>query len=335
MNDYYAQGGTPSSDYEFYLLRKQAERRKLRLLGLYIGGAILLYVLLQNVLTLPLAFPNVRTQYEGNALLRNGVDLLVIMASMLPPFLLLSKSMGRVSGCWQPLPLEKPQGDADVLLMIPVGLMFCMVANRLTDLLVSTLLGFGVELSAPEMPLPRGVFGVVAAVFRVVIMPAVVEELCFRGVVMQHLRSFGNRFAVVTAALCFALLHCNLVQAPFAFIVGLVLGYFVIQTGSLWPAIIIHALNNAVSLAFSYLSESYSAEFVNLAYVTIQGTLFGCGAVCFLVYLYRRRENARLPREGGSHCTFGEKCRALFSAPTMLLAVGVMLYFTSRYVGLT
>ena len=310
------------------------QRVQLHRLGFYVGGAILLYILLQNLLTLPLALPALHSKYQTDALFQNGVDILVIMASMLPPFLLLSKPMRKITYQSDPLPLEKPQGGADVLLTIPAGLMFCMAANLLTDLMVTAVSAFGVELSSPDMALPTGALGILSSVIRVVLMPALVEELCLRGVVMQNLRAFGGWFAVITSALCFGLMHCNLIQTPFAFVVGLALGYFVLQTGSLWPAILIHALNNSISLVFSYLSDMLPVQTLNLCYTFVQGALFGCGAICFLVYLYRKKEDAKLWGDRTALAT-RSKYAAFFSAPTMVIAVCAMLYFTSRYVGLS
>ena len=310
------------------------QRVQLHRLGFYVGGAILLYILLQNLLTLPLALPALHSKYQTDALFQNGVDILVIMASMLPPFLLLSKPMRKITYQSDPLPLEKPQGGSDVLLTIPAGLMFCMAANLLTDLMVTAVSAFGVELSSPDMALPTGALGILSSVIRVVLMPALVEELCLRGVVMQNLRDFGGWFAVITSALCFGLMHCNLIQTPFAFVVGLALGYFVLQTGSLWPAILIHALNNSISLVFSYLSDMLPIKTINLCYTFVQGTLFGCGAICFLVYLYRKKEDAQLWGDRTALAT-RRKYAAFFSAPTMVIAVCAMLYFTSRYVGLS
>lgn len=321
---------------EFYDRQQQAaaERRTLRQLGFYLGSAILLYILLQNLLTLPLALPGWYERYQNDGLLRNGVDLLVVMASMLLPFLGLSKPMRALSGCVDPVPLERPREGGAVVLFVFAGLMFCVAANELTDLLVTAVSAFGVELSTPEMPLPTGVFGVTSAVFRVIVMPALVEEICFRGVVMQHLRRFGNWFAILMSALCFGLLHCNLIQMPFACIVGLVLGYYVVRTGSLWPAILIHALNNTVSLVFSYLAATLEARQLNLVYLLVQFVLFALGTFCFLLDLSRSRQRARLPRSPKTCSTFGQKFAACFFAPPMLVAAGLVLYFTSRYVGL-
>ena len=81
-----------------------------------------------------------------------------------------------------------------------------------------------------------------------------------RGVVMQPLRKFGDRFAIVASAVLFAILHGNMVQIPFAFVAGLALGYFAIVTNSIWTSVVIHSLNNlsAVIISIYYTNHSES-----------------------------------------------------------------------------
>lgn len=73
----------------------------------------------------------------------------------------------------------------------------------------------------------------------------VVEELLFRGLVLRGLEPYGKRFAIVVSALLFGLFHGNLVQSPYAFAVGLVLGYTAMEYSITW-AMVLHMLNNLV-----------------------------------------------------------------------------------------
>ena len=73
-----------------------------------------------------------------------------------------------------------------------------------------------------------------------VVLPAFIEEIVFRGAIMQSLRRFGDGFALLVSSVLFAVVHGNFVQAPYAFLMGLVIGYFVLRTGSLWAGIFIH-----------------------------------------------------------------------------------------------
>lgn len=73
----------------------------------------------------------------------------------------------------------------------------------------------------------------------------IAEELLFRGFVQRSLMPFGKKFAVFAAALLFGMFHGNLVQTPYAFLVGLVLGYVTAEYSIIW-AIALHMLNNMV-----------------------------------------------------------------------------------------
>ena len=73
----------------------------------------------------------------------------------------------------------------------------------------------------------------------------IAEELLFRGFIQRSLMPYGKKFAVFAAALLFGMFHGNLVQTPYAFLVGLVLGYVTAEY-SIWWAITLHAINNMV-----------------------------------------------------------------------------------------
>ncbi|MCG3135347.1 MAG: hypothetical protein HMLKMBBP_02946 [Planctomycetes bacterium] len=91
----------------------------------------------------------------------------------------------------------------------------------------------------------------VVAVLVIGVLPALCEEALFRGYVLSGFRSgFAGRGAalraVAAASACFALFHILPERWPATFLVGLVLGWVVFRTGSIWPAVAMHAANNAV-----------------------------------------------------------------------------------------
>lgn len=75
------------------------------------------------------------------------------------------------------------------------------------------------------------------------ILAPIAEEILFRGYVLRTLRPFGKRFAILGSAFLFGIFHGNLLQAPFAFLVGLILGYVAAEY-SAWWAIGLHLFNN-------------------------------------------------------------------------------------------
>ena len=311
------------------LVAAKREKREIRLLGALSGGAILLYILLQNVFVLGLALVGLYNDYTTQPLLQAGVDILLVILCLLVPFLLISKAMARVSGVRDPLALDAPQSGVNLALAIPVGVGFCVIANQVSGYLILFLESMELELSSPDLPMPEGPIGLVVSFFRVVVVAAMVEELCFRGVVMGHLRRYGDGFAVVMASLVFAMMHCNLIQAPFALIVGFALGFLSIRTGTIWTGILIHAVNNTVSLVFSYLMGSMDEKAVNLLYTAVTYLLLFVGAICLVFFLHRTR---RIAPSVSTQNGFGAKTLAFFLNPTMIPALGLMVWFTAKFV---
>jgi sodium transport system permease protein len=87
------------------------------------------------------------------------------------------------------------------------------------------------------------------------LVPAVCEELAFRGFILSGLRRIGHKgTAIVITAVFFGWLHGLLQQQMNAALVGLVVGYLAVQTGSLWPAVLFHFTHNAMLLVVSRFS---------------------------------------------------------------------------------
>lgn len=92
-------------------------------------------------------------------------------------------------------------------------------------------------------------YGIYGAILKVVIIAPVIEELIFRGVIMHGLmRNYSKFTAIFVSALMFALFHLNPWQFPATFILGLLLGFLMVRTRSIYLCIIGHAINNGLVL---------------------------------------------------------------------------------------
>jgi sodium transport system permease protein len=95
----------------------------------------------------------------------------------------------------------------------------------------------------------QGQLGLGAALLLVALLPAVVEEVTFRGVVLAGLRRSGSRWiAVGCSALIFGLFHINPYHVVAATVVGLLLGWVALESGSIVPGILIHLVNNGAQV---------------------------------------------------------------------------------------
>lgn len=102
------------------------------------------------------------------------------------------------------------------------------------------------------------------ALFFTAVMPALSEELLFRGVIYNSFnKKWGVTIAIILSSLIFGIYHMNWIQGIFAFILGLVLAYSYFKTNSLWVPIIIHFINNSFAVFvdhFNLLDFSVSSH---------------------------------------------------------------------------
>ena len=71
------------------------------------------------------------------------------------------------------------------------------------------------------------------------------EELLFRGLILRSMEPYGKKYAIFASAVLFGIYHGTLVQIPFAFAVGLVLGYVTVEYNIGW-AVVLHMFNNLI-----------------------------------------------------------------------------------------
>ena len=81
------------------------------------------------------------------------------------------------------------------------------------------------------------------------VMPAVGEEILFRGFVLGSFRKkWGIKWALLVSALVFGAFHTSLVKLIPTALLGASLAYMVVRTGSIYVSMAFHFINNGVSL---------------------------------------------------------------------------------------
>jgi len=125
--------------------------------------------------------------------------------------------------------------------------------------------------------------------FSMAILPAVCEELLFRGLIQPLFIKSTNKIHLsvwVTAAL-FSFIHFQFYGFLPRLVLGAMLGYLVVWTGSMWPAIIAHLTNNAIALAAYYVNnESMEGQMSTTNYLVSAAFFIG---ISFFIYKNRTR----------------------------------------------
>lgn len=226
-----------------------------------VSGVLLAYLLLMNLVVIAVMLVEVCVElirltglgYNLNAalnqvmqpdfltqLLQNGAGYLVVSGLCLL-LILLWKKPAFYREVFRP---GSPMSGPVFWQLLSVFLSIQVLSSLFFNLLESILNLWGLSANQAGIEISEIVRSPGMILYVAVVAP-VVEELLFRGAVLRSFQPFGKRFAIVFSALLFGLFHGNLIQIPFAFLTGLVLGYTAVEYSIVW-AMLLHFINNGI-----------------------------------------------------------------------------------------
>ena len=223
---------------------------------------------------------------------------------------------------------ERPDVPGLYFAYLPAVLGLCYAFNLLVNLLLGDVFSpFTPEQAADDFSYTA--IGILLDFVFTAVLPAITEEWFFRGVCLKNLLPFGSSVAVISSSLLFGLMHDNPIQTLAATFFGLIAGYTYLQTGSLWFGVLIHFMNNCVSLGISYWTVAFDSLPVMFGlYVWI---MIGFSAVTLFFYIKSRKKEKHEPIAHRKKVLNAKQtCIAVFLNPMTYLLIGFyifLLYF--------
>ena len=296
-----------------------------------IGAAPILYFILRRLYaSFFLGIPQIAHLYQTNFIGSKIIEMFYTLLCVALPFAVAYFFLRRSGQLKKPLPFGRTYKNSCAFILILSGIAVCFIGNMITNLLAAYASAVGIEFNsysaavAEKVMLPENAVEYIFMALHTAVMPAVFEEFAFRGVVMQPLRKYGDWFAIIMSAVLFGLIHGNMTQMPFALIAGIALGYISTVTGSLWTGVVLHFLNNFISLNVSLVRTAVSeSTYMIFSSVTIYGLII-IGVLCFAVYSVTHPKFYRLyPRENKALKT--RRITAVFLFTPVMLVSLIML----------
>lgn len=209
--------------------------------GLYLIAAAALIALGVGLPLLSSALSGAGLPLPAGAL--QSVNALIFYggAIVLPVVLLIRRAPG-VESCMR---LSAPSLPMAVLAVAAavVGVLFSSALGTLWLLLIE---GLGGRLSQSAIAIPAGPLGLTLALLTNGALPGVCEELLFRGALLGAWERRGTRYALAVVTLLFATLHGSIEGLPVQLLVGLAMGYLVVNSGSVYTGMIYHTVHNCM-----------------------------------------------------------------------------------------
>ncbi len=129
--------------------------------------------------------------------------------------------------------------------------------------------------------------GLLVNIIIVAIVPAIGEELLFRGVLLKLLNQITKNIhvAVILSAVIFSAIHLQFYGFLPRMVLGMVLGYLFVFTGNLWVPIFVHFLNNASSAVIFFLHDNGYIKIPMEEFGTTQNTVYVIGSLLISLWL--------------------------------------------------
>ncbi len=215
-----------------------------------------------------------------------------------------------------------------IALLLQVGL---FLLSELNALFLSFLGNFGYEDAGIALPSMDG-FGFVGVLVVVAILPAIFEEIMFRGILLGGLKNFGKVGAILLCGALFSLYHQNPAQTLYQFCCGVAFALIAVRSGSVLPTMLAHFFNNAFILLLTKFGvESFMAP-VAVVILLLSPICLICSLVWLLVFDKKKEEKEE---EMGQAATLDKSERKrFFGYASVGLAICVLMWIAVLISGL-
>ena len=144
-----------------------------------------------------------------------------------------------------------------MLLCVPLGVCCLIVTMGVSTVwaVLLELLGYNYPSGGSSYPETFSVWLLLLNIVLTGVLPGVCEEFANRGGFLTTMRgSFNEAQTIVICGLAFGLFHQNVTQVFYTFLFGMLMAALVIKTKSLFPAMLVHFLNNSLSVYLDFAS---------------------------------------------------------------------------------
>jgi uncharacterized protein len=163
------------------------------------------------------------------------------------------------------LGLRKPKNKYYLLLLFPLMMMAVPIFAQVGEWMKLINFGVGAKASFAEQETMmkslmqgKSIGDLILYLVLFAAIPALGEELLFRGVVMRFAYNNGQNihFAILFSAGIFGLAHGSVYNFLPIMMAGILLGYIYYLGGSMWLNILAHFLNNALAVVLLFLGNN-------------------------------------------------------------------------------
>ena len=214
--------------------------------------------------------------------------------------------------------VKKEISAKNAVLLLFMGLAVCTVGNMASNILSNAFKNTIFEPKGVSMDIPGGISGRIVYIICSAAIPALTEEFLYRGAVFTAAKKFSKNAAIIVSSVLFALMHGNLSQIPFAFIVGLFLGFAVAETENIFIAVLIHFTNNFISCFFAVYENQIPDYLLNIINISMFILTIAAGLICAAIY-FKSNKNVAGYKDTPHSISQNQRIKSILLSPLMFV----------------
>jgi len=201
--------------------------------------SLLSLILIQTVLGLVFAFVMPTATANQNVIV---ISLIFILSFILPIYILkgyidISKNIKEA---------KRKLNFKKVISWVLMALPIMYACTYIVEMLMEKM-NINPTMIESALIFDNSIIGKILFFIEIAILPAILEEVLFRKVMLSGARKHGTKFAIIYTAIMFGMIHMNIPQAVNAMLMGIIFAYIVVKTGTILPVMILHFINNGLS----------------------------------------------------------------------------------------
>lgn len=201
------------------------------------------------------------------------------------------------------LKISRDFNIAQIGLCLLLSLVCIFGFSGVTNVFLELLYSFGYNSVTSDIVIPNFGMYLVYVVF-ICILPAICEEIMFRGLIFNGLKRISTNFAVFGSAFLFMIMHGSPDQTVHQFILGIVLAISLLLTNNLVIPMFIHFFNNFIAVTYTYIAygdsvaadtgatEIYFTQYLIYAVITFAVACLIAGVIFSAFVKIRKKKEA-------------------------------------------
>ena len=218
----------------------------------------------------------------------SSIIQLLIMFSI-PLFAFSFAKKQKIKQTFKDFKFKKIKGGI-VILSICIGILVFWLNGFISSIFSFLINLFGYEsvpVQSSDTEVNTGSFWyIITTIICSCILPAICEETAHRGMLFTTLKRYGVGKAILISGIMFGLIHLSVNQFFYASVIGCFLAFLTVISDSIYPAMIVHFMNNFLSTCSELLYVN-GYEFFNISnFLNYLDTIFGEWLANFLIFMF-------------------------------------------------